>query len=190
MKRGRLIWIVGMAVCAVSLASAQQFIHLRSYTLADLFDGTANGIGSNIGDVAFDGTNLYVAGYHTSSGLQTVGMARISNFYSGGNFIASDTALTPAWKVQLTQDGGSRDTRLVYYNGALFLGTGLGGSNTGIRKYDTNGNLNTSWAGDGVAACAAPRRAVSQAASLPCVYRAILAFLRASPSAFSRVPSL
>jgi hypothetical protein len=150
MKRGRLIWIVGMAVCAVSLASAQQFIHLRSYTLADLFDGTANGIGSNIGDVAFDGTNLYVAGYHISSGSQTVGMARISNFYSGGNFIASNTALTPAWKVQLTQDGGSRDTRLVYYNGALFLGTGLGGSNTGIRKYDTNGNLNTSWAGDGV----------------------------------------
>jgi hypothetical protein len=153
MKRGRLIWIVGMAVCAVSLASAQQFIHLRSYTLADLFDGTANGIGSNIGDVAFDGTNLYVAGYHTSSGLQTVGMARISNFYSGGNFIASDTALTPAWKVQLTQDGGSRDTRLVYYNGALYLGTGLGSgnaSNTGIRKYDTNGNLDTSWAGDGV----------------------------------------
>ena len=153
MKRGRLIWIVGMAVCAVSLASAQQFIHLRSYTLADLFDGTANGIGSNIGDVAFDGTNLYVAGYHTSSGLQTVGMARISNFYSGGNFIASDTALTPAWKVQLTQDGGSRDTRLVYYNGALYLGTGLGSgnaSNTGIRKYDTNGNLDASWAGDGV----------------------------------------
>ena len=153
MKRGRLIWIVGMAVCAVSLASAQQFIHLRSYTLADLFDGTANGIGSNIGDVAFDGTNLYVAGYHTSGGLQTVGMARISNFYSGGNFIASDTALTPAWKVQLTQDGGSRDTRLVYYNGALYLGTGLGSgnaSNTGIRKYDTNGNLDTSWAGDGV----------------------------------------
>jgi len=153
MKRGRLIWIVGMAVCAVSLASAQQFIHLRSYTLADLFDGTANGIGSNIGDVAFDGTNLYVAGYHTSSGLQTVGMARISNFYTGGNFIASDTALTPAWKVQLTQDGGSRDTRLVYYNGALYLGTGLGSgnaTNTGIRKYDTNGNLDTSWAGDGV----------------------------------------
>jgi hypothetical protein len=153
MKRGRLIWIVGMAVCAVSLASAQQFIHLRSYTLADLFDGTANGIGSNIGDVAFDGTNLYVAGYHISSGSQTVGMARISNFYSGGNFIASNTALTPAWKVQLTQDGGSRDTRLVYYNGALYLGTGLGSTtaaNTGIRKYDTNGNLDTSWAGDGV----------------------------------------
>jgi hypothetical protein len=153
MKRGRLIWIVGMAVCAVALASAQQFIHLRSYTLADLFDGTANGIGSNIGDVAFDGTNLYVAGYHTSSGLQTVGMARISNFYNGTDFVASNTALTPAWKVQLTQDGGSRDTRLVYYNGALYLGTGLGSTtaaNTGIRKYDTNGNLDTSWAGDGV----------------------------------------
>jgi hypothetical protein len=153
MKRGRLLWAVGLTACAVSLASAHQFIHLRSYTLADLFDGTANGIGSNIGDVAFDGTNLYVAGYHTSSGLQTVGMARISNFYTSGNFIASDTALTTAWKVQLSQDGGSRDTRLVYYNGALYLGTGLGSgtaANTGIRKYDTNGNLDTNWAGDGL----------------------------------------
>jgi hypothetical protein len=153
MKRGRLIWIVGMAVCAVSLASAQQFIHLRSYTLADLFDGTANGIGSNIGDVAFDGTNLYVAGYHTSSGLQTVGMARISNFYNGTDFVASNSTLTASWTVQLSQDGGSRDTRLVYYNGALYLGTGLGSTtaaNTGIRKYDTNGNLDTNWAGDGV----------------------------------------
>lgn len=150
MKRGRLLWATSLAACAVSLASAHQFIHLRSYTLADLFDGTVNGIGSNIGDVAFDGTNLYVAGYHTGSGTQTVGMARISNFYSGGNFVASNTALTPAWKVQLTQDAGSRDTRLVYYNGALYLGTGLGGTNTGIRKYDTNGVLDTSWAGDGV----------------------------------------
>jgi len=153
MKRGRLLWAVGLTACAVSLASAHQFIHLRSYTLADLFDGTANGIGSNIGDVAFDGTNLYVAGYHTSSGVQTVGMARISNFYTSGNFIASNTALTTAWKVQLSQDGGSRDTRLVYYNGALYLGTGLGSgtaANTGIRKYDTNGNLDTNWAGDGL----------------------------------------
>jgi hypothetical protein len=118
-----------------------------------LFDGTANGIGSNIGDVAFDGTNLYVAGYHTSSGVQTVGMARISNFYDGSSFVASNSTLTEAWKVQLSQDGGSRDTRLVYYNGALYLGTGLGSgtaANTGIRKYDTNGNLDTSWSGDGV----------------------------------------
>lgn len=80
------------AVCAVSLgilalANAQTFVHLRSYTLADLFDGSANGIGSNIGDVAFDGTNLYVAGYHTGGGNRSVGMAKISNFYTGGNFV-------------------------------------------------------------------------------------------------------
>ncbi|MFN7018905.1 MAG: PEP-CTERM sorting domain-containing protein, partial [Fimbriimonadales bacterium] len=143
-----------LALGALAFASAQYTItHLRSYTLANLFDGTANGIGSNIGDVAFDGTNLYVAGYHTSNGLQTVGMARISNFYDGSSFVASDSSLSAAWKVQLSQDGGSRDTRLVYYNGALYLGTGLGSTtaaNTGIRKYDLNGNLDTSWAGDGV----------------------------------------
>ncbi len=152
--KGKLFVTLGLALGALAFASAQYTInHLRSYTLADLFDGSANGIGSNIGDVAFDGTNLYVAGYHTSSGLQTVGMARISNFYTAGNFVASDSTLTPAWKVQLSQDGGSRDTRLVYYNNALYLGTGLGSgtaANTGIRKYDTNGALDTSWAGDGV----------------------------------------
>jgi hypothetical protein len=154
MRGWRSFWAIGWTVSVVTLASAQyQFVHLRSYTLADLFDGTANGIGSNIGDVAFDGTNLYVAGYHTGSGQQTVGMARISNFFDGTNFVASNSPLTADWKVQLTQDAGSRDTRLVYYNGFLYLGTGLGSTtaaNTGIRKYDTNGNLVTSWAGDGV----------------------------------------
>jgi hypothetical protein len=154
MRGWRSFWAIGWTVSVVTLASAQyQFLHLRSYTLADLFDGTANGIGSNIGDVAFDGTNLYVAGYHITSGVQTVGMARISNFFDGTNFVASNTTLTVDWKVQLSQDGGSRDTRLVYHNGSLYLGTGLGSgnaSNTGIRKYDTNGNLDTSWAGDGV----------------------------------------
>jgi hypothetical protein len=69
MRGWRSFWAIGWTASVVALASAQyQFVHLRSYTLADLFDGTANGIGSNIGDVAFDGTNLYVAGYHTSSG--------------------------------------------------------------------------------------------------------------------------
>lgn len=126
-------------------------MHLRSYSLANLFDGSS--IGNYIGDVAFDGTNLYVAGYHTSSGTQSVGMAQISNFYTGGSFVASDSTLSAAWTVSLTQAGGSRDTRLVYHNGALYLGTGLGNTNaanTGIRKYDTNGNLDSNWAGDGL----------------------------------------
>ncbi len=152
--KGRLLAIVGLALGVSALASAQYTItHLRSYSLASLFDGSANGAGSNIGDVAFDGTNLYVAGYHTSSGLQTVGMARITSFYDGSSFLASNSVLTPAWTVLLQQDGASRDTRLVYYNGSLYLGTGLGSTNaanTGIRKYDSNGNLDTSWAGDGL----------------------------------------
>ncbi|MER3402619.1 MAG: hypothetical protein C4337_04815 [Armatimonadota bacterium] len=153
--KNRIGALLTVSLGLLALANAQHsFVHLRSYTLADLFDGSANGIGSNIGDVAFDGTNLYVAGYHTATGgSQVVGMARISNFYTGGSFVASNTSLTPAWKVQLRQAGGSRDTRLVYYNGALYLGTGLGDNTqtgTGIRKYDTNGTLDTSWAGDGL----------------------------------------
>lgn len=152
--KNRIGALLTVSLGLLALANAQlTFVHLRSYTLADLFDGSTNGIGSHIGDVAFDGTNLYVAGYHTGARTQTVGMARISNFYTGGSFVASNTSLTTAWKVQLTQAGGARDTRLVYHNGALYLGTGLGSTdaaNTGIRKYDTNGNLDTSWAGDGL----------------------------------------
>jgi len=149
----KVVTLLALTALAVGIANAQQFVHLRSYTLASLFDGASGGIGSNIGDVAFDGTNLYVAGYHTSSGTQSVGMARISNLYDGANFVASNTALTTAWTVSLSQDGGSRDTRLVYSNGSLYLGTGLGSGtagNTGIRKYDTNGTLDASWAGDGL----------------------------------------
>ncbi len=153
MRGRKVVSTLAVAGLLATIANAQQFIHLRSYTLADLFNGASGGIGSNIGDVAFDGTNLYVAGYHTGSGTQSVGMARISNFFNGTDFVASNTTLTPAWTVSLTQDGGSRDTRLVYYNGALYLGTGLGSTtaaNTGIRKYDTDGNLDTNWAGDGL----------------------------------------
>ncbi len=153
MRGRKVVSTLAVAGLLMMMASAQQFIHLRSYTLADLFNGASGGVGSNIGDVAFDGTNLYVAGYHTGSGTQSVGMARISNFFDGTDFVASNTTLTSAWTVSLTQDAGSRDTRLVYYNGALYLGTGLGSgnaSNTGIRKYDTDGNLDTNWAGDGL----------------------------------------
>ncbi len=154
-RNALLATAVASLVSLTTLANAQtpSFVHLRSYTLADLFGGAQGGIGSNIGDVAFDGTNLYVAGYHTNSGTQSVGMARISNIFDGSTFVASNTTLTPAWTVSLSQDGGSRDTRLLYHNGSLYLGTGLGSTtaaNTGIRKYDTNGNLDTNWAGDGL----------------------------------------
>ncbi len=40
----------------------------------------------------------------------------------------------------------------MYYNNALYWGAGLGdgtATNTGIRRYDLSGNLDTSWSGDG-----------------------------------------
>lgn len=141
------------------MAFAQHtFIHLRSYDVSGLFDGSAGGLGSRVGDVAFDGTNLYLAGYHSSATGTTgqpVGMVRISGFHDGSGFRASGTMGMgdAAWTVSLLQAGSDRDVRLVYHDNALYLGTGLGDGNasfTGIRKYDTSGALVSSWAGDGL----------------------------------------
>jgi hypothetical protein len=101
--------------------------------------------------VAFDGTNVYVSAWNSTSGTQTVSLVRLGSLNSllstsSGNWTTSD------WRVDLTQAGGSRDTRLVYHNGYLYWGAGLGddnAANTGIRRYDLSGNLDTSWAGDG-----------------------------------------
>jgi len=132
---------------AVALASAQlSLVHRRSFNLVPLFPGALA-----TGDVAFDGTNVYVSAWNNGSGTQTVSLVRLGSLNSllstsSGDWTTSD------WRVDLTQAAASRDTRLVYHNGYLYWGAGLGDSNaanTGIRRYDLSGNLDTSWAGDG-----------------------------------------
>lgn len=148
-----VLFLTGAMACA-----QHSFVHLRSYDVSALFDGAAGNLGARVGDVAFDGTNLYLAGYHnTATGTtgQPVGMARISNFHDGSSFRASGAIgiSDTEWRVSLLQAGSDRDVRLTYHNNALYLGTGLGDGSTsftGIRKYDTDGNLISGWAGDGL----------------------------------------
>ncbi len=135
-----------LLVGAFAIASAQQLVHHRSFNLVPLFPS-----GQAAGDVVFDGTSVYVSTWHSSSGTQTVSLVRLGSLSSLLGTPSGDWT-TFDWRVDLTQAGGSRDTRIVYHNGWLYWGAGLGDSNaanTGIRRYDLSGNLDTSWSGDG-----------------------------------------
>lgn len=129
------------------------FQHLKAFNVSALFDGSASGAGDAVIDVAFDGSNVYLAGFRAASGSGTVGVVRMDNVLSlpSGTVNASTPGVSRI--IAVTAAGTSRDTRLVYYNGYLYLGTGLGHNSSpdsAIRKYDTSGTLDTSWAGDGV----------------------------------------
>lgn len=141
------------AVLAIGAILAQTFVfanytivHRRTFNLNTTFAGA-----EAIGDVAFDGNNLYVSSWHNAAGVQTVRLVQVGdiNTLLGTN----SGALTPSgWSVTVSAAGGSRDTRLVYHDNHLYWGYGLGdgaAANTGIRKYDLNGNLVTGWASGG-----------------------------------------
>jgi hypothetical protein len=141
------------AVLALGAILAQTFVfanytivHRRTFNLNATFAGA-----EAIGDVAFDGNNLYVSSWHNNSGVQTVRLVQVGNI--GALLGTNSGALTPAgWTVTVSATGASRDTRLAYYNNHLYWGYGLGdgtAANTGIRKYDLNGNLVTGWAAGG-----------------------------------------
>jgi hypothetical protein len=141
------------AVLALGAILAQTFVfanytivHRRTFNLNTTFSGA-----EAIGDVAFDGNNLYVSSWHNAAGVQTVRLVQVGdiNTLLGTN----SGALAPSgWSVTVSTAGGSRDTRLVYHDNHLYWGYGLGdgtAANTGIRKYDLNGNLVTGWASGG-----------------------------------------
>jgi hypothetical protein len=141
------------AVLALGAILAQTFVfanytivHRRTFNLNATFAGA-----EAIGDVAFDGNYLYVSSWHNAAGVQTVRLVQVGPI---GTLLGTDSgALTPSgWSVTVNAAGSSRDTRLVYHDNHLYWGYGLGdgtAANTGIRKYDLNGNLVTEWAAGG-----------------------------------------
>jgi hypothetical protein len=140
-----LLLVIG-AVLSGTVAFSQYTIqHRRTFNLNATFAG-----GEAIGDVAFDGTNLYVSSWHSSSGVQTVRLVQVGAL--GALLGTPSGALTPAgWTLTVSATGASRDTRLAYYNNHLYWGAGLGATTgTGIRRVDTSGTIDDSWSGDGV----------------------------------------
>jgi hypothetical protein len=153
MKRATVVLGVALAGALMS-ASAQvqvSFTHLKSVDLSSYFPAGGQ-LGDLASDVAFDGANLYIAGMSTANSLaESVGVLKISNVLS---LNVNAWGYTPL--ITLTQAGQSRCSYIVYRDGYLYLGTGLGdGSNdparTGIRKYDAQtGTQVSGWNGTGV----------------------------------------
>ncbi len=146
-------WTVLSSVLVVStVAQAQiQFRHIQSVDLSSYFpSGGQQGVG--VSDVAFDGRNLYVAGFSPANSLsEPVGVLKIENALAPD---PNSWGYTPL--ISLNQAGQSRVSYVVYHNGFLYLGTGLGDSSnnsaqTGIRKFDANtGTPVSNWNGTGV----------------------------------------
>jgi len=149
----RLFGLLSIAAlgAALSVSAQVSFTHIKSVDLSSYFP--ANGQqGDLASDVAFDGSNLYIAGMSTAnSTAESVGVLKISNVLS---LDVNSWSYSPL--ISLTQAGQSRSTYIVYRDGFLYLGTGLGdgsnnAANTGIRKFDaTTGTQISDWNGTGV----------------------------------------
>lgn len=151
MKRTLFFSGVALAGALMSASAQVSFVHLKSVDLSSYFPAGGQQ-GELASDLAFDGANLYVAGMSTAnSTAESVGVLKISNVLS---LDANAWGYTPL--ITLTQAGQSRSSYIVYRDGFLYLGTGLGdGSNdaarTGIRKYDAaTGTQVSGWNSTGV----------------------------------------
>jgi hypothetical protein len=151
MKRTMIVLGVALAGALMSASAQVSFTHLKSVDLSSYFP-TNGQQGDLASDVAFDGANLYIAGMSTANSLaEPVGVLKISNALSLDVNAWGYTSL-----ITLTQAGQSRSSYVVYHDGFLYLGTGLGdgsnnAANTGIRKYDAQtGTQVSGWNGTGV----------------------------------------
>ncbi len=149
----RIYGLLGIiALSALASATAQvRFTHVKSVDLSTYFPADGQQ-GDSASDVAFDGSNLYIAGMSTANTTAaSVGVLKISNVLS---LDANSWTYTPL--ITLTQAGQSRASYIVYRDGFLYLGTGLGdssnsASNTGIRKFDAaTGTQVSDWNTTGV----------------------------------------
>jgi len=147
MRTGAITGFLALGIAAGALWAQPTLTHLKSVDLSSYF--TAGGPqGDSVSDVAFDGRNLYVAGFAVANTTDPVpvGVLKISNVLSPDTNQWSYIPL-----ISLTQAAQSRVSYVVYKDGFLYLGTGLGDGSgnsafTGIRKFDaTTGVLDSNW---------------------------------------------
>jgi hypothetical protein len=122
MRTGAITGFLALGIAAGALWAQPTFTHLKSVDLSSYF--TAGGPqGDSVSDVAFDGRNLYVAGFAVVNTTDPVpvGVLKI------GNVLSPDTN---QWSyiplISLNQAAQSRVSYVVYKDGFLYLGTGLG----------------------------------------------------------------
>lgn len=142
----------GLLGLAVSARADVQLKLLRSFNISTIFNGTDEGCGDAAIDAVFDGTTVYVAGFRSQSGTGPVGIVRIDNVLnrpSGNLGYGTGVAKIFGW----TAAGTGRDTRLVYYNGYLYVGFGLGHNAnpaTAIVRLTPYGVWDEFWSNDGL----------------------------------------
>lgn len=147
-QRWSLYWSSALAVLMSASWSQISFVHVDSVDLSSNFPNGGT-YGNTVSDVAFDGSNLYLAGFSTANSVaESVGVMKVENALSPNR--------TFTGLINLTQAGQSRVSYVVYKDGYLYLGTGLGDNSndlnrTGIRKYDAStGTLVGTWNNTGV----------------------------------------
>ncbi|NUL81904.1 MAG: hypothetical protein HUU60_04160 [Armatimonadetes bacterium] len=139
----RIAMVLASALALTAASVAQpSFTHEKRIDLTPHFTG--NPIGDLVSDVAFDGTNAYVIGARSASGLGPVGVVKVNNVL--GSHSLQDL-------LTLDQDG-VRDAKIVYHEGNIYIATGMGNATgnpatTGVRKYDTSGNQDVLFSTDG-----------------------------------------
>ena len=152
MRIGALTGLLALGIAASALWAQPTLTHLKSVDLSSYF--TAGGAqGDSVSDVAFDGRNLYVVGFSVANTADPVpvGVLKIANVLSPD---VNQWSYIPL--ISLTQAAQSRVSYVVYKDGFLYLGTGLGDGSgnparTGVRKFDaTTGVQDTNWNGTGV----------------------------------------
>jgi len=156
MKR---FWFTAVACLAMGVFSLTVSAHadlqlklLRSFNISSIFNGSAEGCGDAAIDPAFDGTNVFVAGFRSTSGAGPVGILRIDNVLSlpsGSLSYGAGVTKIFGWNAA----GVGRDTRMFYYDGYLYAGFGLGqGTNpdTAIVRLNPYGVVDQLWSGDGI----------------------------------------
>ena len=143
---------MGVFSLTVSAHADLQLKLLRSFNISSIFNGSAEGCGDAAIDPAFDGTNVFVAGFRSTSGAGPVGILRIDNVLSlpsGSLSYGAGVTKIFGWNAA----GVGRDTRMFYYDGYLYAGFGLGqGTNpdTAIVRLNPYGVVNQLWSGDGI----------------------------------------
>ncbi|MCX7992156.1 MAG: hypothetical protein N2651_00670 [Fimbriimonadales bacterium] len=163
--------LLGVVVLgALMSASAQvSFTHIKSVDLSTYFPNGGQQ-GNLASDVAFDGSNLYIAGMSTAnSTAESVGVLKISNVLS---LDVNSWTYTPL--ITLTQAGQSRSSYIVYRDGFIYLGTGLGAADdpaqTGIRKFDAaTGTQISTWNSSGTVPGVVLPRDLSNSSRAECI---------------------
>jgi len=144
--------VVGLLVLNLSAHAQFQLKFLRSFNISPIFDGSAGGCGDGAIDVAFDGTNAYAAGFRAQTGTGTVGIVRINNVLNlPSGTLTYGTGVARIYATSAA--GGARDTRLVFADGFLYAGFGLGHNtnpDTQIVRMDSLGTVDLYWSGDGL----------------------------------------